>query len=259
MKILSLGAGVQSSTLALLAASGELGEMPDAAIFADTGWEPKKVHEYLDWLESQVPFPVYRVMHKEGLKVDILGNGRFAAVPFFTSSGGMGRRQCTSEYKLIPIRKKTRELLGYAPRKRIPVESCEMWIGISTDEIVRMKPSRDKWITNRWPLIEQRMSRDDCLQWMKTHNYPEPPKSSCLGCPYHSDRQWIEIKNGDQQEWLETVQMDHHIRNRATGMKAEQYMHRQLVPLDQVNFDHLEKQRDIFDGFGNECEGMCGV
>ena len=40
--IISLGAGVQSSTMALMAAHGEIGPMPDCAIFADTGAEPQK-------------------------------------------------------------------------------------------------------------------------------------------------------------------------------------------------------------------------
>ena len=41
LRVLSLGAGVQSTTLALMAAHGEIGPMPDCAIFADTGWEPR--------------------------------------------------------------------------------------------------------------------------------------------------------------------------------------------------------------------------
>lgn len=256
MNILSLGAGVQSSTLALMAAKGEIGPMPDAAIFADTGWEPKHVHKYLDWLESQLPFPVYRVMHKNGLLADLKGDGRFASVPFFTADGGLGRRQCTAEYKLKPIRKKMRELLGYAPRKRIPKESVTCWIGISMDESIRMKPSWDKWITNRWPLIERGMTRWHCLEWMAKNKYPMPPKSSCLGCPFHSDKHWAEMKEGDQEEWLETVAMDYHIRNRVSRMKSAQYMHRSKKPLDQVDFSMITNQLDMF---GNECEGMCGV
>ena len=59
--VLSLGAGVQSSTLALMAAHGEVTPMPDCAIFADTGWEPKAVYDWLDWLEPQLPFQVTRV------------------------------------------------------------------------------------------------------------------------------------------------------------------------------------------------------
>src|SRR5688572_15714259 len=58
--IISLGAGVQSSTMALMAAHGEITPMPDAAIFADTQAEPQSVYVWLDWLEKQLPFPVIR-------------------------------------------------------------------------------------------------------------------------------------------------------------------------------------------------------
>ena len=255
MNILSLGAGVQSSTLALMAAKGEIGPMPDAAIFADTGWEPKHVQEYLDWLETQLPFPVYRVMHKDGLLADLQVNGRFASVPFFTADGGLGRRQCTAEYKLKPIRKKMRELLGYAPRKRIPENSATCWIGISMDESIRMKPSWDKWIKNRWPLIELGMTRWHCLEWMDKNGYPMPPKSSCLGCPFHSDKHWAEMKTGDPEEWQHTIEMDRFIRTRIKGMQ-QQFMHRSRRLLDQVDFSAITNQVDMF---ANECEGMCGV
>ena len=66
MKILSLGAGVQSSCLAFMIEKGEL-EPVDCAIFSDTGAEPAGVYEYLDYVESVVSFPVHRVMEKEGL------------------------------------------------------------------------------------------------------------------------------------------------------------------------------------------------
>jgi hypothetical protein len=254
MNILSLGAGVQSSTLALMAAKGLIGPMPDAAIFADTGWEPRKVHEYLDWLEKQLPYPVYRVQHNSGIK-----NERgFSKLPLFTSNGGMTHRQCTADYKIAPIKRKVRELLGYAPKKRIPAGAATMWIGISTDEAIRMKPSRDAWMVNRWPLIELGMSRHACLGWFDSIEAPKPPKSSCLGCPYHSDRQWIEIKNGDPGEWLETIEIDKRLRT-LPGMKNQGFLHRSLSPLDQVDFSGLENQTDMLDGFGNECEGMCGV
>ena len=58
---LSLGAGVQSSTLALMYATGELTPMPEAAIFADTQAEPQSVYDWLDWLETQLPYEVHRV------------------------------------------------------------------------------------------------------------------------------------------------------------------------------------------------------
>ena len=56
--VISLGAGVQSSTMALMAANGELPK-PDCAIFADTGNEPKAVYTYLDFLKKILPYPIY--------------------------------------------------------------------------------------------------------------------------------------------------------------------------------------------------------
>jgi 3'-phosphoadenosine 5'-phosphosulfate sulfotransferase (PAPS reductase)/FAD synthetase len=56
--LISLGGGVQSSTMALMAAHGEISPMPKAAIFADTQAEPKSVYTWLDWLKPQLPFPV---------------------------------------------------------------------------------------------------------------------------------------------------------------------------------------------------------
>lgn len=103
MKVLSLGAGVQSTTLALMAASGELGEMPDCAIFADTGWEPKAVYEHLEKLQEALPFPVH-VVSAGDIRSDIIKRSnttgqRFAAVPWFMKmpdgKPAMGRRQCT--------------------------------------------------------------------------------------------------------------------------------------------------------------------
>ena len=47
LRILSLGAGVQSSTLALMIEKGEI-PMVDAAIFADTQAESKETYEFLN-------------------------------------------------------------------------------------------------------------------------------------------------------------------------------------------------------------------
>ena len=68
---ISLGAGVQSSAMALMAAHGEITPMPEAAIFADTQHEPEEVYAWLDWLKEQLPFPVHEVS-----KGDLLETGR---------------------------------------------------------------------------------------------------------------------------------------------------------------------------------------
>ena len=64
LNILSLGAGVQSSTVFLMSCRGMLPKL-DAAIFADTQWEPKAVYEWLSRvLEPQAQragIPIFRV------------------------------------------------------------------------------------------------------------------------------------------------------------------------------------------------------
>ena len=262
-RYLSLGAGVQSSTLALMIAHGEI-EPVEAAIFADTGWEPRKVYEWLDWLEKQLPFPVYRVQ-RGNLRADTITRSNttgqlFAAIPWHmvmpNGDRAMGRRQCTMEYKIQPLTKKTRELIGLVPRQRAKGVLCEMLIGISTDEAMRMKPAQEAWKKHRWPLIEKGMSRNDCLRWMERKGYPLPPKSSCIGCPFHSDHEWRAIK-ADPEAWADAVEVDAAIRSQP-GIKGQQFMHRSCVPLEQVDLSTAEDHGQI-DMFNNECEGMCGV
>lgn len=263
LRLLSLGNGVQSSTLALMSARGDI-EPYDYAITADlTESEPKAVGEWALWLEKQLPFPVIRVSAgslKDNItKAATWSDGRFVTVPFFTSGGGMVRRQCTKEFKIEPIEKEVRRLLGLKPRQhgpRVPV--VETSIGISTDEISRMKESRKNYIQHRWPLIEARMSRRDCETWLRERQYPTPPKSACVFCPYRSNANWRDLKNNAPDDFAEAVRIDALIRVRGTmnGLDQSQFVHRDLVPLDQVNF---ERPEDPLLGFDNECDGMCGV
>ncbi len=295
LRVLSLGAGVQSTTLALMAAHAEIGPMPDCAIFADTGWEPKAVYEHLAWLMSPnvLPFPVH-IVSAGDIRADLVAGAqgkRWASIPAFTRNVtpvgtelpvlgehdngetvvigsrilrtervdvGMIRRQCTGDYKIVPIRRKVRELAGLTRRRSPKTAVVEQWIGISLDEVLRMKPSFEAWQVNRWPLIERRMSRRDCLRWLERHGYPLPPKSACIGCPFHSDAAWRHIRDTDPEAWADVVNLDRTIRTGFRGIRGEVYLHRSAVPLDQVDLT-TEADRGQLDLWPNECEGMCGV
>ena len=267
MRILSLGAGVQSSTMALMAEEGAFGIKPDAAIFADTGWEPKPVIEHLNWLKKQLSYPVY-ICSKGNIRDDIknamsdAGN-RFASAPFFTKNPdtnkkGMLRRQCTREYKITPIMKQTRELMNVGYRKRFPKDKwIEMWIGISMDEIMRMKPARIWWQQNRWPLIEKKMSRDDCLKWYNGKDYRRPAKSACIGCPFHDDDFWADMKANRPEEFKDACEIDETIRRGNKKVNDQLFIHRSCVPLKDAKFKVKDKNQ--LDMFNQECEGMCGL
>lgn len=263
LRVLSLGAGVQSSTLYLMAVRGEFGdERPSMAIFADTQWEPAAVYDWLGELEriGGDVIPIRRVtggnIREHILAKTNTTGGRFASVPWFlempNGSAAMGRRQCTKEYKLRPLQREVvKEMGGKRPRGGV-----EMWIGISMDEVWRMKESRVRYIVNRWPLVDRRMSRRDCLTWMERNGFARPPKSSCIGCPFHSDAQWRELRE-KPAEWADAVAVDEAIR-RQPGMRGSQFMHRKMLPLANVDLS-TDAELGQTDLFANECEGICGV
>jgi hypothetical protein len=208
------------------------------------------------------------VVSKGNIKKDMLDsidNGtRFPTAPFFTQAEitgkkGMLRRQCTADYKIVPIRKKIRELCGVKYGKHFPKDKyVEQWIGISTDEIQRMKPARDKYILNRHPLIEAKMSRQDCIDYLKKENIPLPEKSACIVCPYHNDAYWHFMKTERQEEFADAVEFDKNIRTGSRNVRDKLYLHRSCKPLDEVEFNKKENDKQL-DMFNNECEGMCGV
>ena len=272
LTVISLGGGVQSSVMALMAGEGAFDRTPDCAIFADTHWEPPSIYAHLDWLEGQLRFPLYVVDNGRSLREDVKaltnhsGNRSYVDIPVYLKGSdgegdGIGRRQCTDSYKIRPIRRKVRELLGLKKRQRVPAGTAvELWLGISTDEAIRMKPSRDRWITNRYPLIEAGMSRRDCMDWWK-ERYDRPlERSACVACPFQSRSRWVETKRRWPELFAEAVEIDAGLRG-GLAFAKEPYLHPLRIPLAQaVRQDEAELGTDgQSDGFGNECEGHCGV
>ena len=260
-----------------MAKHGEITPMPDAAIFADTQAEPASVYKWLDWLEPQLPFPVIRVtrgdMTQESLLIkqrkDGTGCWSKSLIPAFIQNkdgtrGIMGRA-CTYSYKVEQLERAAR-LHGKVKRGQKNV-TVTQWIGISWDEIQRIKPSRVAWSQHRWPLVELRMGRRDCLKWMESHGYPKPPRSACVYCPFHSDNEWRRLRDEEPEEFARSVQFEKDlqaVKAKTERMRGVPFLHPSLVPLDQVDFrtDIERGQLSLWldeQSFGNECEGMCGV
>lgn len=285
--VLSLGAGVQSSTLLLMACRGDL-PTPDAAIFADTGDEPAAVYAHLAWLEEHAAaarIPVIRVSGgniRQDLLEAVAGGetrtGHMGQPPFFVRNpvprtetdtvdtlwgaearrvrspdkGGRLWRKCTQKYKLVPIRREVRRLMH-----AVGVRHVTQWIGISWDEVHRTRTSGVRYITNAYPLVDRRMTRRDCGIWLRAYGYPEPPKSACVLCPFHSDAYWARLKAEQPDEWDRAVTVDAAVRRGIPGVTGEAFLHRQMVPLPMV--DLRAPAPEPLDLFAMECEGMCGI
>ena len=255
---LSLGAGVQSSAMLVCSNLGLHGvPRADVAIFADTQQEPPWVYETLKRLREWSEIPV-EVCTAGDLLADMSVKG-WANAPLFTrgedGNESMLRRQCTREYKMVPIEKHVRVRLGYKPRQRIK-ESVRCLIGISLDEVSRMKESRTRWITNAWPLVDARLYRRDCEAIVDEHLGFKPRRSACVFCPYRSDMEWRRLREEHPEQFERACQADESMRTLTrVGAERPAFVHRSLVSLRDANFNDSQGAF-AFDG---ECEGMCGV
>lgn len=171
------------------------------------------------------------------------GTGKMELAP-----DGMVNRQCTSEYKIMPIRNEIKRRLGVKNGGEIK-EPVALTLGISLDEAIRMKDSPLGWIVHEYPLVDLRMTRGDCERYLESKGIQKPPKSACIGCPFRSDDAWKALT---PDEMADAIDLDEKIRTRK-GMDSQFFLHAQRVPLSQVVFDKTP------DMFGNECEGHCGL
>ena len=163
--ILSLGGGVQSSCLHLMNLAGLITPPFEFAVFADTQWERKGTYEYIDYLDQQASsydFPPIMRVSAGNIRADMLADQKhYHHPPLYVDTEKIGqiRRQCTGHYKVTIINREIRKIFGM--KRRIQT------IGFSLDEIARRNDSRGpKYIELRYPLLEMRMTRKDCLNWM---------------------------------------------------------------------------------------------
>ena len=280
LRILSLGAGVQSTTLLMLSADGTLPKL-DAAIFSDTGWEPAAVYEHLDRLEHEVAKPAGIPIHRVStgnIRDDALNpEARFAQMPLYVRGHGGGhgmlRRACTAEYKVKPIKVQVRKMLGYPHPTPVPKGVfVEQWIGISSDEASRAARMNDdvQYMRSQFPLLflaggtSGRSSigwtRKDCIRYLTANGFESTPKSACIGCPFTGNARWRQIRDERPDEWTDAVKFDEQIRHgnaraiaNGTPLEGEAFLHRSRLPLAQAPIDRVTRsewgarQTTVFD------------
>lgn len=267
VRVLNLGAGAGSAPIVYMALMGEVAY--DCAIFADTQDEPAWVYRQLAWLERQGGPPIHRVSGGDLMKNLRVGKnnngGRFVSIPAFTrldnGEVAMTRRQCTREYKIEPVEQFIRrELLGLKPRQRIPSNvTVTQLFGFSVDEAglaARMRKQEGSRWKFEFPLIEAGMRKGECYrimdQWCKEFPWMW---SSCRSCPFHSDRQWRQLRELSPDDFENACRNDESLREHGNvvnrNMDSPMYIHRSCVPLRDVDFD---SQGELFDLI---CDGGC--
>lgn len=287
MRILNLGAGVQSTTVYLLSLDGKIDPI-DYAIFADTQEEPGAVYRHLKWLQSLGGPPILiRSVGKLGddlLKEKNSTSQRFASIPAYSTSVphvqrggpvpacsvGLMRRQCTREYKIDVVEKTIRrDIYGLKPRKRFPKGTLVTQLfGISVDESKRAKRIKKriemvKWSSASFPLLDLEWTRADCQKYLEGRVPHEVPRPACVFCPYHKNEEWARLKREDPEGWNRAVEVDAGLRRPGAVVNRKLnntlYLHRSCLPLPLIDFDaNLGPEINRFAAL--DCgEGMCGI
>jgi len=260
LRVLSLGWGVQSWTLAAMAALGEI-EPFDVAVHADTTHEASATYAHAEkwtpWL-GEHGIKVVTVFPSDPSPVDKHGG---VMIPAYTTDakgkGGVIRRDCTKAWKIQPVRRYIRSLLTRPPR----AGDIQIILGISWDEALRMKDPDVKYITHEYPLVDRRIRRTYCIQWLEEHNLEVPQKSSCVFCPYRNRKSWQELKRNGGWDWDHALETDHFIRDKRTkGEGLELFVHGFRKPLEQaisIPEDVGAKQLMLGDGDPTCDSGFC--
>lgn len=233
----------------------------DYAVFARLGnSEPRFVNDYVEkvkiYVKDKYDFDLAIVESSDlgKLVLESAKTGkRVSNLPYYTKDKhgkiGMLMRQCTYEYKILHINRWIRKNIN-PPRGKVTIER---WFGISFEERQRMKYSSDKWAINHYPLVEMGLRRGDNIEYLnRIEELKNPPSSSCVFCPFHSDIYWSELKKQYPEEFQRAVEFDKLTRT-SPRLNDKLYLHKSCLPLGDIEFG---TQEELFEGCD---EGYCGI
>lgn len=232
---ISYGGGVQSTAMIVLACQNKLGYDVTAALFSNVGDDsehpdsiryvreiaiPYAKQHGLDVIELTPlrhgkPTTLWKEMFREDVRRDM--------IPVYGEKGNPLTRACTQDMKIRTIERWHRE---HGATKQNP---NTVLLGISVDEIQRAGRKYADGITKReYPLLELGLHRRDCLDIIKDAGLPQPRKSSCFFCPFHSPMVWSEMRRDEPDLFNKAQQLEDHVlaNKRKHGLR-EAYLTRQ--------------------------------
>lgn len=282
LKILSFGAGMQSTALALMSCKnmravkdGKQAPFPlvpiyDLVVFCDLGFEPpwvssqaafvRKACESVGIWYKQLDTPLYQDLMRD------FGKKRVVSIPWWTlgDDGHKSRmpRNCTIDYKVERISKFIRwDVLGYKKGQRLRSEdkkAHEMHMGFSFEEMRRCKQNPNPMFINRFPLVDMKLVRADNYAYIKDKWGLETKASACAFCPFHKNFFFRYLKENEPEVYQQLVRVDELLRdnNPKPPMDSDLFISRSRKRLeDLIDEDYCDAEcfeyhnQQIWNGF----------
>ena len=200
IKIASFGCGVDSVAGLLLNSDY------DEIIFADTLDELPTTYQYMQYFEKKSGLKITKVQSKHGSLYDYFFKGKSQSSKF--------HHWCSDKFKIQPIRKYLRTKYGKK-------ETFEMNIFIDHSEFHRMRESDVKYIKNKYPLVEQKLSREQLKEIIKSKGYLVPQKSGCYHCCFTTKKGWINLRNNEPELWKKTKNLENNSNTKESLIKLK--------------------------------------
>ena len=277
LKILSCGAGMQSTALALMSCENKkhgivYPEIPvyDLIVFCDMGWEPDWVYEQVEFIKTACEDCgiTFKILETDlyGDYIEKFGVRRVASIPFWSvdANGKKGkmRRQCTIDKKIVAIQKYVRyEILGYKFRQKCKKEDKgrhEMHIGFSKEEEHRVFESMNPMFVTKFPLVDMGLTRADNYKYILEEWGIETKASACSYCPFHRNYFFQHIKEHCPDCYKAVVNLDNVLEERQPGsqIRSKLYISRSrkriadLTPEECMDAEtFLYRGKPIWNGF----------
>lgn len=249
---LSYGGGIQTFAMLVLMEKGKI--KADEVVFADTGAEHLETYQHIENV-------VKPLCEKIGIQFTVIqmaksvkdrNTGGTKVVHSLTETieirgriPSLRNRWCTDYSKITPIKHyiRSKQIEG------IYVKPAVAMIGISQDEWQRMhKPHLTEYITS-YPLVEMKITRQDCIEIIKKSGYPLPPKSGCYFCPFQGPSQWRKLYNTERNKFNYAMLLEEQDLKFPTYTLARD--RRGPLPLRKMAIKFGEGSRNLLD-FGPE-------
>lgn len=244
--VVSFGAGTNST--AILQGMLELGEKPDAILFADTGGEKPKTHEHLERMQrwcKDVGFPELIVVRYSdtsrhaSLEDECHNNGTLPSKAF-----GFGG--CSQKWKRYPMDKWVKAWPA-AQAAWEQGQRVQRVIGIHYGETKRGKIPDDAQFTYRFPLREWKWRQEECeAACVRACGYV-PEKSACFYCPAMRKPEVLALAKEHPDLFQRAVEMEQNARE-AGGLDVVKGLGRHWSWENLVKADNAQMRLFVEDG-----------
>lgn len=226
---LSFGGGVNSVALMLWLIEHDI---EFESVFADHGGDYPETYKYVDMLMAKG----YEITRLKA-KTNVHGEPRNlydASYEYRFTPGGFNR-WCSKAYKVKPI-------TNYVQKP------CFLFLGIAAEEAHRAKRNKEYefGIVRDYPLIEHNINRQGCIEIIKRHGLPVPPKSGCFFCPFQKASEIRELYHRCDDLFDKALELEKRNieRNKEKQRPQSGYLHISNRPLEVVA---MTDQIELFD------------